>query len=265
MSMRIYVVVCCAVLFEPLAWSEDVPDRKKIMETIQAARIADADMKELSALFEDYARLSSRHTEELSDILARLRPSDGAVALTDGERRQTIAILKTYKDVSGALYAAKTERFLLMLGDSETIKNAVKRLSEGTPRQRIMVPDALARSKQPLVVTELANYLLVDEPVQPRLVGGEVRVSPVSVSAMRIMNQILVESDRFPEKVNSWARSLRTVKVEKRRELVRAWWNVNQEAMRKGDYMSTRPLDDAEQYLQPMDLIPQRRPVRRID
>lgn len=81
---------------------------------------------------------------------------------------------------------------------------------------------------------------------------------------MHIMNRILVESDLFPEEVNAWARSLNAVKVEKRREILRSWWNVNQEAMRSGKTMSTRPLSDAEQSLQATDL-QQLGPVRRID
>lgn len=259
-------MISCTLLYGSLALGEDVPDREKGMASGQAVRIADADLKEdLVSLIEDHGRLSSAFKDEAQTLRARLREVDETVVWTDDERKQMIAILKVYKGAADSLYTGKVNRLLLRMGDSESITNAVQTMSEGSPVQRLKVPEELARSKQPAVVTALATDLLVDEPVRPQLVGGDIRVTPRSVSAMHIMNQILVESELFPTEVNVWARSLSAVKIGKRRELLRSWWNVNQEAMLNGDYMNTRPLSDAEQSLQATDLKPQRRPVRRID
>lgn len=224
MRMLKCVIVYCVVLYGFLAFGEDVSDRGESMELGQAVRIADAHfMEELADIIDDHERLSSISKDGTQALKARFRQADETVVLTEDERVQMVSILKAYKSSVDSLYAGKVERILIRLGDAESITNAVRALSEGSPVQRLKVPEDLARSKQPAVIIALAPALLFDEPVQPQLVGGDIRLTPRSVSAMNIMKQILVESDLFPEELNTWARSLQAVKVGKRRELLRSW------------------------------------------
>jgi hypothetical protein len=266
MKMCKHIVLPCVVLYALSSLAADVSDREENVDTRQVVMLSDVRLRhELAVLIEDYARLSSVPNDSAQALHARLREARDAAALTDAERDEVIAILKSYTDRPDSLHAGKVERLLIALGDIETITNAVKVLSEGSPVEKLRIPEMLASSKQPAVVAALSDNLLLDESLRPRLVGGDVRVTPKSVSAMHVINQILAESDEFPAGVNAWARSLRTFKDAKQRELLRSWWNLNRDAMLSARYMDTRPLSEVEQNLQTSDLEPQRRPVRRLD
>ncbi|MGI6302483.1 MAG: hypothetical protein ACOX52_15710 [Verrucomicrobiota bacterium] len=265
MKMMIFVLISGTFFCGPLTRDEDALIWENRTAEDSAVRISDKEIKaDLVSLVDDQMRVSPVTKVDTQALRARLH-QEGEIVLSDTERSQIIAILRAYKVSPASLHTGKVDRLLFAIGDSDSIAKAVRLMSEGSPIQRLQLPDDLARSKQPAVITALVAELLVDEPIRPQLVGGDVRVTPRSVSATQIINRILIESNLFPEEVNCWARSLNAVKAEKRRAILRSWWNVNQNAMQRGDYMSTRPLSDPEQSLNSTDLKPQRRPVRRID
>ena len=281
-NVKNYFIVTSAVFFMLVSGVNGNNSQERRPAPAQDLTISEmGPRRRIVEFIKDHKRLDSAVECEDWPLQAWLDEKNEMIVLNDQERRRLIAILKEYKERPHTRSAPnpsleemsdpeKTEAhmqrrkkflekariftdsridpILARLGDPETIDMLVNQLTDRNYRSPVSFPSLVFRdSKQPAVIPALTSLLFIEEGLSPSVHRGR-SYSPRSLDAAFIIMHILGDSDQFPEEVGEWARSLRPPEFSRSelRELVRAWWKVNEEAMLAGKYMKTRPLTEDE-------------------
>ena len=283
-NVKNYFIVTSAVFFMLVSGVNGNNSQEQRPAPEQEIRISEmGPRRRIVEFIKDHKRLDSAAECDEWPLQAWLDEENETIVLNDQERRRLITILKEYKERPHSRSNApafsredfndpekreakrqevrkfrekariftdsRIDPILARLGDPETIDMLVNQLTDRNYRSPVSSPFSIFRdSKQPAVIPALSSLLFIEEGISSSVHRGR-SYSPSSLVAASIIIHILGDSDQFPEEVRQWARSLRYPEFPQReelRELVRAWWKVNEEAMQAGNYMKTRPLTEDE-------------------
>ena len=183
--------------------------------------------------------------EQVADKAVRGEGVDAVASLDLGKRnnlREAIRARMKTKD-GRTDYALTT---LINLGDTNAMREAVELRSKSEAYGvRLFGRILQEKCTQPEFLPYLARELLFDEPVDVRRME-DVPIERVSVDAARIMRQILLRCDAFPDAVRNWATSLDTRNRSLVREAMRKWWQTNQANVHRKEYDKTIVVSSAE-------------------
>jgi len=237
----ITVAMLCAFMAFALDAIPESPDRP--MKAI--VRITNPHLKaDMLRILDSFAGTSNEWTKVAAGLKPRFIPKEASLQPT--EIVQAVKIFEYYRNTCEKKFpnAARVECLLIALGDSAAITNAVKNIAEGGVTFLNKVRSDLVRSEQPKVIIALGELLFRDEGVTPKVMGEEFLVYPLSVETTQIIIEVLSTCEQFPPSVRTWALK-ETVGVDpkKRRELVRQWWEKNEEALKEERFSETVPLE----------------------
>lgn len=129
---------------------------------------------------------------------------------------------------------------LIKLGDEEVIASCLEQLRAQQTNGRSSAVNQLSFSGNPKIIPMLAGDLNKEE--SPEIVFlGDRGTTPVSMAAASVIKSIILTSPVFSVEVKEWAKSLPKVSVNLRSGL-RNWWEVNKEAIERGDYQWVVPV-----------------------
>jgi len=146
------------------------------------------------------------------------------------------AIIDALRDVLKKSDDSMALNILINLGDDEAIAKAVREFQQ---RDDVNIFEAI----HPKIIVATAPYLFINEPYEIR--GGELNIEPKSYTTAEMLRRLLVRSPYFTPEVNRWAAAWPDMGgsygVERFRQMMRDWWNVNKAYFAAGNYSAVRP------------------------
>lgn len=228
----------------------------------EVAWLEQDNVRRLVRLLKDFSEKHKGHdAEEVACMIQKFGAPETKAPLDAETTRRLLTLLTAYRVGSGAY--DRDARFLLAaLGDPEQINALIEELRPRRAFEGLDVPERLSRSRQPLVIRNLAKELFSDDDLLPS--PREHRVYPPSVNATVIITSILTGSPAFSDDVKNWAEGLSKLKTEKQRELLRLWWEENKQFFDTLHYHRVAPPSPDKYTLTPEDYKPKRSPIRKV-